>query len=1315
MSSPLSQSGDIEAGSGSNVHLIPQQQPDSSEYLHNNAIHTCSWLSRVTFHWLNSLVWLGYKRPFQLSDLPPLDDFYLSEPLTQNIGSAMRTELRDSAHQQREFSLLNVLWKFTGRHWALSGILKFVSDICNVITPVLLSILIVQVKKASEDSASFWTAFVACVGLFLVTCCTSLCVNYYFQLVMLDGLRIKTALNGAIYSKIFRLSESAKLDLSTGMLVNLMSIDTGKLEILAGYLHYTWSGLLKTMVIMSLLVHTLGWAALAGLSVMVLSMPYHNFSIRQLTKLRKSNAGITDERVKKIQESLQAIRCVKAYCWEPWILANVLSLRAKELGNIRRMQIYRALLQSLSFAIPLFASIVTFGVYSWLGYPLLPEIVFPALAYFNLIRLPLILYPGVISMIIDAKVSLKRLETFFQADETSFVPSILPPNSEYSLDLNDASFIWTTKETPTGVVEHAGFRLGRLDLKIKKGTFVVVIGPVGSGKTSLLCALVGEMEHLQGQLSLSGPLGYCAQQAWIQNTTVRNNIVFGLPWDETKYRAVLHSCALEKDLEAFANGDLTEIGEKGITLSGGQKQRISLARMLYSEQPIVVMDDPLSAVDAHVGHWLLKKCILASRHTTRILVTHQLWLLKYADLVVSMEAGQISYQGSYLDLKEHEPRFRNLLMEHDLLEPASNDTSPENSVEQTMAGLHAEWSALTAPKLMQVEERPVGAVALHVYKSYVWHSGGVLYVLWVCVSLVFSQVSRVLTDLWLSKWTTTSDTYAASFPMQVDGTWVFFGWYVVLGLCQVFGSIVYSLCFSFGAVRSSERLFARAFECVLCSRVVVFDTMPLGRILNRFTKDLDGIDNSLSETLRSFASTLSMVFSSLILMSLVIPGVIPAFGLSLGLYWYLQLLYRSSSRELKRLDAITKSPLLAQFAETLSGLSTIRASHGIAVFERRNFSLSDTNNRPQFYQLILQRWLALRLEMVANLILVSISIFALLFSVSASLFGLLIAYALNLNGVLNWAVRQAGDTEVQMNAVERLLYYSPSNLPQERVLGRHAMDPDSQEVAANRTRIDPTCPFVLEFRSVSLRYRPELPLSLERVSFQIRPGERIGVVGRTGSGKSTLFSGVLRFVEIECDPGTGIFYYGADVRNLALPLLRDEYITMILQDPIFMSGTLRENLDPYQRHNDAEIWTVLQQVSMKTCIEKQCPLLLETVMTWEGEPFSLGQKQLVSLGRALLKFKRHPHGLLMMDEATANMDMSTDQFIQSTLNELFVPRNGTRPSCTLLTIAHRISTVLHYDRVMVLEKGRIVEMGSPEALSNNMDSCFYSLLQSSSI
>lgn len=1361
-----------------------------------------TWFSRALVLWLSPLLALGYRRPLEPSDLPALASGYKAAYVRDRLRAAWEVRRNQGNGSYR---LLWACFDAFGGPFMWAGVLKFIGDCCALTSPILLSTVIQSLRR--DEAVNFTQGLLLCLVIFCLQQANTLTVNAYFTITMQTGMRARAGASALVYSKALRLSGRARQAFSTGQIVNLMSTDGGRIDMATCYLHYLWSGPFQVVVILVLLFRLLRWAAFVGLAILCLAIPIQSKITTLLSKYRKQTSVITDRRVRLMQEIIQGIRVIKLYAWEGSFLGKLFGLRDSELSRVNKTQVGRSLMIVMTSFASIYSCILSFVTYHWMGYELTAEVVFPTIVLFNLLRLPLILLPMVVSMSVDGSVSIRRLQKFLLADELDFLPATRE-GAEWGVEVRDGTFVWeaasTSDKTPDQTVKNPfslpslsptaatptaikaeGLQSGveatsttnllaspspaptsdvppaetdwkgelrteseskivtpltiqyaieAIDIRIRRGQLAAIVGPVGSGKSSLLAALIGELKCVRGEVIFGGTVAYCPQQAWIQNATVRDNILFGSPFDGPRYEAVLEACALKPDLAMLPDGDGTEIGEKGVNLSGGQKQRISLARAAYSHAQVVLLDDPLSAVDAHVGRHLLEHCLgELMRGRTRLLVTHQLYTLPKVDHIILMEAGRIIEQGPYEQLMGKGSDFARLMNtyggggsahsrtpsteengeartsleeETKLGDPDGSgrvdvingtddksDTTPNGIVKKTASKVtlppHSQpppgavskkpsRDVIKGQKTIASEERVTGAIQWSVYRDYGLAAGGLAFVLLGIGSIVAWNITRIMTDYWITMRTSVDPWFRVT-----SGTFQIV--YLSLGLVQGVFAATSGLAFAWGGVRAARQLHNRAAQRILHAPVSFFDTNPTGRIINRFSKDEDTIDNMIPESLRSFSHTFGLTLFTYLTMVLVNFYVIfPLLGL-LALYYGVQRYYRMTSRELKRIEALTRSPLFAQFGETLTGLPTVRAFGQQARFVCRNELLMDSTNRASFVQTALQRWLGIRLESVGNLIILTAAVCCYLFHVRPALAGLTISYALSVTSTMNWCIRQFTDLETQIISSERLSYYA-NHLPQERVVEESISPP-----AVLSWPMDGS----IEMRNLCMRYRPDLAPVLTNVTLTIRAGERIGIVGRTGAGKSSILQALFRMTE--ADAGS-IIISGLDISTLPLAQLR-RAISIIPQDPVIFAGSVRWNLDPTGEHTDRQLWTALERAHLRDSI-MALGEGLESNIQEGGENLSVGQRQLLCLARALLRSNR----ILVLDEATANIDLATDALIQRAIRTDF---NG----CTILTIAHRISTVVDYDKILVLERGQVVEFDTPQALLARPDSHFAALVR----
>ncbi|KAG0299227.1 hypothetical protein BGZ98_010242 [Dissophora globulifera] len=1418
-----------------------------------------SLLSKLTFAWVQPLMSLGSLRPLEKEDLWELTERrradYVSTLFRQKWarevakGKASREQIQmrnkntatddglpyttqdpkpaaKKGKKTKEYrpsmvrALNNTfLWQF----WS-AGILKVIGDSLQVFQPLVTKAIITFVQTSVVDRGSgkepppLWHGILMAIGLYLMGVFSTIALHQFWQRSTGTGVGVRTVLITTIYRKGLVLSSKAKQDFSTGKITNLMSTDTARLDLITGYWHILWTAPLMILLILILLIVNLGPTALVGFVFLVAFGPIQGMIVRSLSVIRRKSTLITDARVKLTQEVLQGMRVIKFYGWEDAFLGKLEDLRNQELKYVRTLLISRSGIAAVNLTVPVIAATLTFVAYSLTGHQLTPAVVFSSLSLFNIMRMPLMIYPQVVSGMVDATVSVRRIEDMLLAEELEELPAV-NLESEFALNISDGNFQWDTTLKPLTMEElqqrekaerkgtalkkeekkeekkerklkertqakaikklakarnisrgeaeklykeelektvseqssetmsiqekmltrltekdttldtesmlsmtpdgsenqdpdssaassihsedKGSFTLKNIDIKIPRGQLVAIVGAVGSGKSSLLNALVGEMKKTSGVMEYGGSIGYCPQSAWIQNATVKDNILFGLPLDEQRYKSVIKDCALERDIQILPDGDQTEIGERGINLSGGQKQRVNIARAVYFDADVVLLDDPLSAVDAHVGKYLFKNCIMGALHgKTRVLVTHQLHVLPQVDYVICMKDGEIVERGTFHELMQNEGEFSSLMKAHGGIEETEGESGEldddEHSVdsaitagaEKALERTMSRKSEVTDQKkkdaapgdkpkaLMSQEERSTGSVDGRIYKDYVKAAGGTYLIPLLLFLLIITQVAKVGNDLWLSWWSSDNFKQTQKFYMILYAVW---------GIAQGIFQFINGFYFSLAGARAAKVLHQKALQNIFRAPSSFFDTTPLGRIINRFSKDVDACDNLLSESYRMFTGTASIVLSTFILITVIFPYFLIPLVPMLIFYYYAAIYYRSSSRELKRIDSILRSSLYAHFGETLSGLATIRAYRVQDRFTERNEYFIDLENRPYFMSYSIQRWLGVRLETIANTLVLCTSLLGVCgrFTIAPATIGLVLSYSMSVTGTFNWCVRQYAEVENNMNAVERLHHYA-----EELEVEAPAI------IADNRPAESWPSSGAISLRHLEMRYRPELPSVLHDLSLDIKGGEKIGVVGRTGAGKSSIMMALFRLVE----PTRGVMEIdGVDISKIGLFDLRTR-LAIIPQDPVLFSGSIRSNLDPFGKRTDQELWEVLERSDLKQYVTSSEGGLDSQVSEF-GENLSVGQRQLLCLARAMLTHAR----VIIMDEATASVDVATDVMLQKAIRVDFA-------QSTVLTIAHRLNTVIDYSRVLVLDHGEIKEFDTPANLLRRPDSVFASMV-----
>ncbi|XP_066455218.1 multidrug resistance-associated protein 1-like isoform X2 [Eleutherodactylus coqui] len=1152
--------------------------------------------------------------------------------------------------------------------------MKVAADVLAFTSPQILKKMIAYSEDGSPGGSA---GYLFALALFVVTILQTLILQLYQRLNMLTAVKIKTGINGIIYKKSLNLANSTQRSFTTGELVNLMSSDAQQLMDLAVNLTLLWSAPFQILMAIVFLWQELGASVLAGVAVLILVIPLNAYIAARVKQLKKSHLKSKDQRIKLLNEILHGIKILKLYAWEPSYQRKVVDIRECEMEVLKSSGYLTTFSMLTLTCIPFLVSIATFGVYFWMDEAniLTASKVFTTISLFNILRLPLFDLPTVISSVVQTRVSLNRLQRFLCGEELD--PENIETNykENHAVGFLAASFQWETNGPSI---------LKDINIKIPEGSLVAVVGQVGSGKSSLLSAILGEMNKLEGTVQRKGSVAYVAQQAWLQNALFKENILFGRPLHNVFYEKVLEACALRPDLELLPHGDQTEIGERGVNLSGGQKQRVSLARAVYSDADLYLLDDPLSAVDVHVGKHLFEKVIGHSgllKNKTRILVTHSLAVLPLVDLIVIMEDGRIGQTGTYRELVSERQDFAEMILasgakterfegkSSNTLKDAGNVRSLKKRPED--AGVQKErkpFDVFSAPRINK-EKIATGNMRMSVVKKYL-QAFGWSAVCFTIIAYVGQNALAIGQNVWLSQWA----TEAKDVKDQTEWTQLRdnrLGVYGVLGLVQGLFVCYGAYVVTRGTICSSRLLHNQMLDNILHLPLQFFETTPMGQVLNRFTKDIYVIDERFHYYLRTWLNCMLDVLGTV----LVIVFATPLFSLAIVpigfLYLVIQRYYIASSRQIRRLDGASRSPVISHFSETLQGASTIRAFRHQERFIGQNKDVINENLVCYYNNVISNRWLAVRLEFLGNLVV----FFAALFAVQAGnkmtsgTVGLSITYALNITQTLNFWVRKACEIETNGVAIERVCEYEE-------------MEKEAPWILPRRPVAEWPDRGVIEFTNYQARYREDHDLALRDVTFKLHETEKLGIVGRTGAGKSTLTNCLFRIVE---RAGGRIVIDGIDISTIGLHDLRSK-LNIIPQDPVLFSGTIRMNLDPLERHSDADHWEALEMCHLKNFVQS-LPKKLNHEVSEGGGNLSVGQRQLLCLARALLRKTK----ILVLDEATASIDMETDNLIQSTIRKVF-------SDCTVLTIAHRLHTVLDSERVLVLDAGRVVEFDEPQRL-----------------
>ncbi|OJJ48270.1 hypothetical protein ASPZODRAFT_130231 [Penicilliopsis zonata CBS 506.65] len=1286
--------------------------------------------SVLTFSWMTPLMKHGYKNFLTQDDLWNLR----RRDTTRTTGETLQ-KIWEHELTKKQPSLWLALFKAFGGPYFRGAIIKSGSDILAFVQPQLLRLLISFIDSyRSENPQPVIRGVAIAIGMFLVSVSQTMCLHQYFQRAFDTGMRVKSALTALIYSKSLKLSSEGRASKTTGDIVNHMAVDQQRLADLTQFGMQLWSAPFQMILCMVSLYQLVGASMFAGVAVMILMIPLNGVIARFMKKLQIVQMKNKDSRTRLMTEILNNIKSIKLYAWNTAFMNKLSHIRNDlELNTLRKIGATQSIANFTWQTTPFLVSCSTFTVFVLTtDRPMTTEIVFPALTLFNLLTFPLSILPVVITSIIEASVAVNRLTDYFTAEElqpdaVNFQDPVTHVGDE-SVRVRDASFTWNRYKEDCV--------LQNIDFSARKGELSCIVGRVGAGKSSLLQAMLGDLWKKNGEVAIRGRIAYVAQQSWVMNASVRENIVFGHRWDPHFYDLTVEACALVEDFKTLPDGDQTEVGERGISLSGGQKARLTLARAVYARADIYLLDDVLSAVDQHVGRHLINKVLGSNgilNGKTRILATNAIPVLKEADFIALLREKTLIEKGTYEQLMAMKGEIANLIRTTlaDSDEEGSSTTSgteedsrglasPESSEVATVTGnddsedsdldeaereigslapiraaadgprrtstatlRRASTASWQGPRRKLADEENVlkskqtkessqqGKVKWSVYGEYAKNSN-VIAVCFYLFALLASQTAQVAGNFWLKRWSEMNERQGVNADA---GKYV--GIYLAFGLGSSLLVIVQNLIlWIFCSIEASRKLHERMAFAIFRSPMSFFETTPSGRILNRFSSDIYRVDEVLARTFNMlFANSARALFTML-----VIAFSTPAFlllAIPLGwVYLSYQKYYLRTSRELKRLDSVTRSPIYAHFQESLGGISTIRAYRQENRFALENEWRMDANLRAFFPSIGANRWLAVRLEFIGSIIIFASAILAIISvttgsGLSAGMVGLAMAYALQITASLNWIVRQTVEVETNIVSVERVLEYA--NLPSEA----------PEVIFKNRPTIGWPAQGAVSFKNYSTRYREGLDLVLKDINLDIKPREKIGVVGRTGAGKSSLTLALFRI--IEPDQGS-ISIDDLNVSSIGLFDLRGR-LAIIPQDPAMFEGSLRDNLDPRHVHDDTELWSVLEHARLKdhvASMEGQ----LDASITEGGSNLSQGQRQLVSLARALLT----PSNILVLDEATAAVDVETDALLQRTL------RSSVFQERTIITIAHRINTIIDSDRIVVLDKGRVAEFDTPAAL-----------------
>lgn len=1322
---------------------------------------------------------VGYSRPLLLDDLAHLmPERIRSEHAYKDLAATWKKQearfraLVPKSRQEKAKPWLlfrTIAFTFGWVGWAPIVLTRVVSTTLVYLQPVLLGRILdfMIASSSSRDTPApapqplSYGIYLA-VLMFMVSLMSSVTGAQLLQLNAERGMEIRSGLIGLIYRKSLRLSPEARQTQTAGAISNHMSVDAEKWATALNTLPQWVSAPIELLVALWMLYRQLGWCSLVGLVTVVGLIPIQNKVSDIFSEIKNTKLTTMDHRIRLVTEMLTSIKTVKLYAWENAFKARIAGYREIEMAVLRRFGVVYAGM-TLIFSTTMFMSLLSFGIYAAVGGPggtpgeITPHIIFVSLSLFGLLSKPISSMDTLLSSTTSILVATRRIQTFLLTEELFVdLTSVLSGNSDNDVVVRDAVLSWhkqatdnqsdrdndnTTEDENTPLLATSPSSpssetlatpraptLTNINFRLRSGSLTAVVGRIGSGKSSLLSALIGDMYKYQGSIQVRGSVAYVSQQAWILHSSVKDNILFGKPLCQDRYDAVIQACCLQHDLDMLPSGDQTEIGERGINLSGGQKQRVALARAAYQDADVYLLDDPLSAVDAHVDHHLWKNLIGPEgllKDKTRLLVTHGLHHLSEVDQVLVMKGGAISEKGHFDELLAAKRGFYQLNLEYSVTAnkqrrkvankaaTSSADTMSETGSEAAevtdattdVASVSTAASSAQDLKpgagLVAAEKMVNGGVGWHMFMVYA-KAASYTNIALVIIFYILVEVAQVGTSFWLRYW---SDAAGQEKYSVIEFLVIYAGFTVAY---MVFNMVLFYVANVLAAVRGARHMHDRLLDNLVRQPMAFFDVTPVGRIINRFSTDVDAIDENIIWNLIDVVYCLVAIAGTLVVISFSTPQFLYAIPPLILCYLYIQSYFLASSQALKRFMSVSKSPLYQHFSETLAGVSTIRAMSAAPRFVRVNGEKADLSAETQLAFGMANRWLKVRLEFLGALIVFDAALLAVLNRGSvggASLVGLSLTYAMNITGDITYLVRSWAEMSNQLISVERIEEYA--ELPQEAPLETGVRLPEGWPAEGR-----------VVFRGFSARYREGLEPVLKNVSFEVAPGEKVGIVGRTGAGKSSLTLALFRMIEAKDSywarttaasvhgpsavdlsgedtlGGGSIEIDGIDISTLGLHTLRS-HLSIIPQDPTLFAGTIRENLDPFHQSNDAELWTALERAHLKSLISS-FPEGLSYEVASNGENFSVGQRSLICLARALLRNTK----ILVLDEATAAVDVETDELIQRTIREEFKDR-------TVLTIAHRIKTVMDSDKILVLEKGEVEEYERPEVLLKKREGSFF--------
>ncbi|XP_057338415.1 ATP-binding cassette sub-family C member 5-like isoform X4 [Microplitis mediator] len=1296
-------------------------------------IDKAGFFSTISFSWITRYLLISNRQGITLDDLPKPSPHDTADLNAKRLEALWNDEVMRNSLTGASFS--RAAWKFIRTRIFMASLMFGSSAILGFLGPAIVMRKLLEHIESPEGSV-----YTGIMWIFLLMISDLLRVTFFswgWSACYRTGLRMKSAFISVMYRKLIKTSNLSNQN--SGKLINMMSNDSQAVYDLCIYTPMIIAGPIITILIIIYILFVLSPLALSGFLFFFCFYPLQYLISRLNGYFRKRSIIMSDQRVSAANEIFNCIKLIKMYAWEDPFSLNLLELRNKEKSWLAKMCITRSYGSSLTVTIPIIAAIISFLVHVAGGYSLSAAQVFPFVLLLNSqTRHMISFFEVAITTVVNTRVSFARIKSVMSMEENnSFIQK--PIVKSQALSIMNGTFVCDVDSCNLKSAEKKKKRklnkddlekneleflmpkrieiLSDINFEAAKSKLIGICGHVGSGKSSLLRAALGQIRITNGKISRDGSCAYVSQQAWIQNATFRDNILFGHKFDSHRYYTAIDVCCLQEDIDSLPAADETEIGERGVNLSGGQKQRVALARAYYANQDIYFLDDPLSAVDINVGWYIFENLIQrALKDKCVILVTHQIPYLSRCDQIYMMSNGRIVEQGDHVSLMQAGKEYASMVKSdksimtnsifnnnkeiHDKLSKMYDNsntlTLKQDSQNEGRDQQKEEDEETIDGTLIEPEYMETGSIKKHTYLLYIGAMGGSLIAVIVLINVLLNTSCILFSSWWLATWikagsggqtiTVGNETVVSNNIIDNPDIGYYQAVYAACILAILGSSLLRGFVLTRVALIASTTLHNKLFKKIMSTTMQFFETTPKGRLQNIFSRDIGELDGQLPINIENSLNSIFHGVLNVLMVCVILPYLTIPFILLSILFYFVSKLFRKTLRDLQRHENTSKSPIFSFATATLQGLDTIHAFKKESQFIDKFYEYIDLNGTCEFLSSVLLRWAAIRFDILTIIAYVCTGFTVVLLkgNISPAMAGLALSFCGQMTGFLQYTIRLLSITELKFISVERMGFY----------LRTLKSEDEYTKISTSLKPYDWPQNGAVEFRNVALRYRKNTPIILNNISFNAVAGEKLGIVGRTGSGKSSLITALFRLVELSdgC-----IKIDGSDVTTISLNKLRSK-LSIIPQDPIIFNGSIRYNLDPWKVKTDEEIWSALEKTKLKNKVITM-PGQLNAFVDSGGSNMSMGERQLLCLARVLLRKNK----IIILDEATASVDPITESIVQTTIQEEF-------SDCTIMIIAHRLQNVLSCDRILVMENGKILEFDTPSKLLDNPDSEFSKMI-----